>query len=158
MGRKNRNAGSRGYSYTSFDSLKNSTIQFDLSNANFISKTSGAVSATESVEIRVSFNVCGSKKDDYVNFSIREDIAKKMIEDGGKLWSIGLVKEGKLERLYFIPNPISGYSAYQNSTQSKRYYMRFPITGNKAAFEKYLGNHALKFDEYNKAFYLIANE
>lgn len=154
MARKNRNA--RNRSYTSFESLKNSTVQFDLSKGSFIRKEGRAQTATDDVEVRATFN--GEKTDNLsMNFSLREDIAETLMKGYGKSWICGIVKEGVFERLYFIPDADNGYAMYRNQKNSKRFYARFPIA-DKAAFEKYIGNHDMMFDEYNKAYYIVVGE
>lgn len=153
MGRKNRNARSNGYSYTSFENLKNTTLRFDLSNGDFFKKDT-AVQATEHDEVRVSFNKCGHKQDSHVSFSFREDIAETMTKGDGRHWICGIVKEGLLERIYFVPDSIRGYAMYQNKNASKRQYLRFPVYENASKFEKFLGTHELKYDNANKAYYI----
>lgn len=153
MGRKNRNA--RGRSYTSFESMKNTTVQFDLSNTNFRLKNRHMGDKTISEEVGISLIKGGANQDMCVSWSIREDLGQMLTKEYGKYWTCGIVREGVFERLYFIPNEM-GYSLYTNK-QATRYYTKVVIE-NRAEFEKYIGHHKLQYDDHNDAYYILAGE
>lgn len=154
MGRKNRNARSRGYS--SFAELKSSTVKFDLSNGSFQTKTrhgggGGALDADISLSLGNNSRGEGLK---YATFSIKDSVAKTMIDDMGSHWTCGIVRQDAFERLYLIPDPL-GFALYKNSA-GRRHYTRIRID-DYAPFERYIGDHDLQFDEFNKAYFITAD-
>ena len=155
MGRKNRNARSR--SYSSFTELRDTTLRFDLSKGNFIKrKLDDGIRSGDDVDVNVSITHNGRDKKIFIQFSVRKDIAETMIKGSGKSWSCGVVQEGLAERMYIIPDEM-GYALYQN-THGKRHYLRIPFEDDKATFEKYVGFHEMKYDNFNKAYYITIGE
>lgn len=155
MGRKNTNARSRAR-YNSFADLKSSTVRFDLSKGNFRTKGYKTTAANNRDEINISLVKKGKPSNTMcVSFSIRKDIAEKMIKEGGKTWTCGVVQEGIFERLYIIPDEY-GYSLFTND-HGLRYYTKIP-TDEMSAFEKFAGKHRVQYDEYNKAWYVTVLE
>ena len=152
MGRKNRNA--RGRSYTSYAELKDTTVRFDLSKIQLPTKRVNERKVDENTDVRVSIGKANKKSLlESVAFSFSEKIATSLIKGFGRQWMCGIVKEGNSERLYFIPDEF-GYSLYTNE-HGKRYYVKIP-TDTREIFEKYIGNHELKHDAYNNAYYITA--
>jgi len=155
MSRRNKNARSRGYS--SFDELRDATLRFDLTSGTFNRKNKNSC-GSKHIDADVTFfigdNSRGGKMK-YATFSVRDDLAETMIKGYGSLWTCGIVRQGAFERLYFIPDSM-GYSLYDNKA-GKRHYSRIRID-SYAPFEKYVGRHELKYDEYNKAYYILSDE
>lgn len=156
MGRKNRNA--RSKSYASFADFRNTTVRFDLSKGQFAVKGyKNKHKANDNIEVSVTITDNGrGEGKNFVQFSVREDIAETMIKGYGKSWTCGVVKEGMLERLYLIPDTL-GYALYTNE-HSKRFYVRIPFVGERAAMERYNGTHDMRFDDFNKAYYVSVGE
>ena len=155
MGRKNRNARSR--SYTSYADLRSSSLRFDLSNGNFMKKIKnmGGRDGIESdVTVAVGDNGRGEKYH-YVTFSVKGDVAETMKKGYGGHWTCGIVKQDLYERLYLIPDEL-GYAFYKNK-QGTRHYMRIRID-ETTGYEKYAGVHDMRYDEYNKAYYIVVGE
>ena len=153
MGRKNRNA--RGRSYASFAELKGASARFDLSKGTFTRRTSGGGGGKKNSDISITIGHNGrSDHLCYVSLSIKDDVAKKMLEKGST-WTCGLVSDGTLERLYILPDEM-GFSLWDNDLSS-RHYTRIRVD-ELAPFERYIGGHRLQFDEYNEAYYVTATE
>lgn len=153
MGRKNRNA--RGRSYASFAELKGASARFDLSKGTFLTRKSGGGGGKKNSDISVSVGHNGRDAHlCYVAFSIKDEIAKKMLEKGST-WTCGLVSDGSLERLYILPDEM-GFSLWDNDASS-RHYTRIRVD-ELAPFDKYTGEHRLQFDDYNDAYYVTATE
>lgn len=158
MSRKNRNARSNGVrQHQSFANFNSTTMRFDLSKGSFITKTSPQYNkANECDELKFSINHDNSKGKDCISLSFRDDVAKMLIKHSGNMWACGIVTEGGFERFYMIPDEM-GYKLTTTSG-SKRYYMKMPIVDDNPIYEKYRGCHALKFDNYNDAYYITDDE
>ena len=157
MSRKNRNASSRNY--TSFNELKNTTVHFDLTKGKFKTKLRQSIQrAAENDEVRISLVTKGDKNiGKCLSFSVREDLAETLIKGYGRFWVCGIVSENVFERLYLIPDE-NGYAMYTNE-HGKRYYVKPPVdTEEIKHFEKYVGSHKLMYDDFNKAYYIVASE
>ena len=152
MSRKNRNARSR--SYASFAELKGASARFDLSTGTFSKRTSGGGGGKNNYDISISLGSNGRQGLLYVSMSIKDELAKKMLEKS-KNWTCGLVSDGCVERLYIIPDEL-GFALYDNDVSS-RHYTRIRVD-ELAPFDKYKGGHRLQFDEYNEAYYVTATE
>jgi len=153
MGRKNRNARNRNFS--SFEALKSSTVRFDLSTGNFIKKTGVQKVTSKDAEVNINVISGGRNQGLCISFSIHGDVSKKMLDDGGKYWSCGIVQSCGFERLYLIPDE-RGYALCQNAVCSRR-YVKMPID-DAMPFDKYIGFHKMQYDDVNKAYYIAANE
>lgn len=160
MGRKNSNARRRynGANYNSFAELKQAGIRFDLSDGDFIQKSKGGVRSSKETEIsiRITEHRHGDKKDECLSVSIRADLGRKL----GEYLKIGIVKFGLIERLYFLETDDNlGFKMSQNRQQnSSRFYVRFPLNDRiKPNYLKYLGEHNLKYDYENSAYYVVSH-
>lgn len=152
MGRRNKNARSR--SYTSFQELRNTTARFDLATGEFAKKATRYTGRAIKADLRVSIISGGRNQGLCVALSFSEEMTKKLRESGGKFWTCGIVRANDLERLYIIPDEM-GYALTSNKN-SVRGYTKMPIE-NVPVFDKYIGLHELKYDEYNKAYYVEAD-
>jgi len=155
MGRKNRNA--RGRGYTSFAELKSATLKFDLSKGNFVKKTKrgcgGRGSSISDISVSIGNNGKGDSR--YVSFSVKDEIANKIVGESGNHWTCGLVQSDNFERCYIIPDEM-GFALYK-SKEGTRWYLRVRVD-ELAPYEKYAGHHRIQYDEYNKAYYFTAME
>lgn len=156
MGRRNKNGRSRGYSYSSFQELKGSTLKFDLSQTEFTTKNRAGANKCVYEEVGISVVQGGTGQDRCVSFSLREDIADRLKKESGKYWTCGIVKAGNFERLYIIPDE-KGFAIYSNH-HSKRLYFKVPVGEREDEFKKYAGKHSLKYDEDNEAYYFMPVE
>lgn len=155
MGRKNSNARRRynGASYGSFAELKNAGVRFDLSGADFIEKSKGGVRTRKETDIAIRLAMNG--RDEVLSVSVKADKAKKL----GQYLKAGIVGFGLMERLYIIETDATlGFKLASNSNKkSTRFYVRFPLNEkNKANYLKYLGEHDLKYDYENAAYYVTS--
>lgn len=154
MGRKNRNA--RSNSYSSFAELRNATTTFDLSRTNFIVKAKRKMKPSLLDEIGVSFSTGKKKGMTYMCLSFREDVGNTIINSFGEYWACGHVKEGVSERIYLVPNE-KGFKIYSTNNGTRK-YVKFPLADNSDDFMKFEGYHTLRFDDYNKAYYVLPTE
>lgn len=157
MGRKNYKARRRynGATYDSFAELKNAGVRFDLSGADFIERKKHSVNAHKETEIAIRIVKHGHRNDEVLSCSIRPDIGSKM----GEYLKVGIVCFGLMERLYFIGTDANmGFKLAPNSQQnSSRFYVRFPISDKvKQNYLKYVGEHELKYDYENAAYYVTS--
>jgi len=157
MGRKNSNARRRynGASYNSFAELKNAGVRFDLTGGDFIEKSKGGVRVSKETDVAIRLAKNGHRNDEVLSVSVKADKAKKL----GQYLKAGIVGFGLMERLYFIETDDTlGFKLASNGQKnSSRFYVRFPLNEkNKANYLKYLGEHDLKYDYENAAYYVTS--
>ena len=157
MGRKNTNARRRynGSSYNSFAELKNAGVRFDLTGGYFIEKSKGGIRASKETDVAIRLSKNGHRNDEVLSVSVKSDKAKKL----GQYLKAGIVGFGLMERLYFIETDDTlGFKLASNGQKnSSRFYVRFPLNEkNKANYLKYLGEHDLKYDYENDAYYVTS--
>lgn len=155
MGRKNRNASSRRY--TTYSELKNSTVHFDLSKGTFLAKTRvRTTTSNENVDLNVTITKGKNSQTRALCFSFKSDVAQTMIKGAGRYWICGIVEEEGVRRLYFVPDEY-GYALCENA-HGKRQYLKLPLESDEESFSEFAGKHSIMFDNFNKAYYVTANE
>lgn len=162
MGRKNRNARRRGVrTYTSFEDLKNQTVEFDLSTANFSKRTNGhGQRCNQNAEVRVSIRTEGPgtcRERNVASISFRKDIAKEIEEHCGNFLTTGIVRNGNFERMYIIGDKDGFAMTISNKSKTTRHTVIIPIGEQKSYFEKYNGEHEMQYDDVNDEYYVTAS-
>lgn len=151
MGRKNANARRRyrGSTYGSFEELKIAGVKFDLTGADFITRDVKRKVASVK-DVGISFNNSGGRL--CASVSIVAEKADKI----GEYAKIGIVKYGTMERLYIVgASADEGYTISKNTHTRARRYLTVPIDeAKKTDFEQYCGDHELRYDYDNDAYYI----
>lgn len=152
MGRKNRNARAYGARVNrSFTELKEPTIKFSLENVQWMGPKFTKRKASNA-DVAISINEEKSRRKPTIRFSFSQDSAEEL-ESIGSLFQVGLVRSEMCERLY-IRGSIPGYQL-TDSGSGYRKYLRVCIEEDMEAFEKFVGEHSLQYDDENCAYYVV---
>ena len=101
-------------------------------------------------DVYINLRQDSTKKNKRVGITIKEDIVDRLFKS--KKIVINLAYYAGLERLYIMDSP-TGYALNKTNNSATRYSTSLRCD-KESDFYKYVGNHRLEYDSYNKAYYV----